>query len=59
MSDKIIYLNDRRPGVVINDGGKARIKARRTRLHLNEPRHEDMVMLRPDPELPCDCQPSA
>lgn len=65
MSDKIIYLNDRRPEPIINDGGKARIQARREALGLREPWrmnwaepfHEDMVMLRPDPELPCDCEP--
>lgn len=55
----IIHLNDHRPVPVINDGGKARIQRRRVRLNLHEPFHEDMVMLRPDPELPCDCQPSA
>lgn len=56
---EIFHLNDFRPAPTINDGGKARIQRRRTRLHLHEPFHEDMVMLRPDPELPCDCQPSA
>lgn len=53
----VVHLNDHRPAPVINDGGKARIQRRRARLNLNEPFHEDMVMLRPDPELPCDCQP--
>lgn len=59
MSDKIIYLNDRRPGLTINDGGKTRIVRRRELLALAkqggpivEP--DSLVMLRPDPEAPCD-----
>ena len=43
-----------------SDGGKSRIQARRELIGLakqGEPvvQPESLVMLRPDPELPCDC----
>ena len=48
------------PKPAADDGGKARIRARREVIGLAkqgapivEP--ESLVMLRPDPELPCDC----
>jgi hypothetical protein len=43
-----------------SDGGKARIRARRELIGLAKQggqivQPESLVMLRPDPELPCDC----
>lgn len=56
---EVVHLNDKRASLVTQDAdrAKARFIRHRARLGLNEPFHEDMVMLRPDPELPCDCQP--
>lgn len=60
MSDNIVHLNDRRP-VTINDGGKARIRARRGLIGLAKQggpiaQSDSLVMLRADvTEAPCDC----
>lgn len=51
-------LNFPRPAPT--DGGKARIRARRELIGLAKQggpiaQPDSLVMLRPDPELPCDC----
>lgn len=48
------------PRPVPKDGGKARIQARRELIGLAKQgapivQPDSLVMLRPDPELPCDC----